>query len=143
MDAKQINVSFGRCCVDQKFFDRFYAIFLASNPDFGAMFANTDFDKQKALLRQGISMCLMFAAGGNPSAQTAVGRLRKSHSKNFLNIDPGYYRFRVYSLIKTVSEFDPNFNPEIEAVWREAIRKPVEYMQAGYASEGDESQRAS
>ena len=51
MPITDVIASYGRCCVHPAFFDRFYEIFLGSDPAIRPMFVRTNFAKQKALLR--------------------------------------------------------------------------------------------
>ena len=52
MQLKQVVESYGRGCTHPEFFDRFYEIFLRSDPSIRPMFLHTSFSKQKALLRE-------------------------------------------------------------------------------------------
>ncbi|MDH4121870.1 MAG: globin [Deltaproteobacteria bacterium] len=126
-----VSTSFGRCLMKPDFFDRFYDIFLASTPTVKEKFKNTDFSKQKQLLRQGLSASLLYAQGSG-SAKFLVDNLRKTHAKDRLDIHPSMYPFWVDSLIKTVAESDPKFSPELEKEWRQTIAQVVDYISAGY-----------
>lgn len=119
--------SYGRCTVNPKFLDRFYEIFLASHPAIGPMFAKTDFTKQKAALRNGISMMIMYE-GGTQVSKMALDRLGHSHGKQGMNMDPKLYQYWIDSLVKAVKECDQQFSPGLEKQWREAMRKGIDYM---------------
>lgn len=119
--------SYGRCTVNQKFLDRFYDIFLASHPAIKPMFAKTDFTKQKALLRSGISMMIMYE-DGTQVAKMALDRLGHSHGKQRMNIDPKMYQYWIDSLVAAVKECDPQFSPALEKYWRDAMRRGINYM---------------
>ncbi len=127
MNIDAVVASYGRCCVNPAFFDRFYDIFLASNPAIKPMFAKTDFVKQKALLRQGISYMLMYLQG-KATGTMAMTRLADSHGPKHLNINPALYEFWIDSLMKAVKECDKDCTPVIEAEWRRALRQGVDYM---------------
>ena len=54
MDKRQLtnfNRSLDRCADDSRFFDHSYDRFLASSDEIAKKFENTDFDKQKKVLR--------------------------------------------------------------------------------------------
>ncbi len=124
--------SFGRCVAKPKFIDRFYEIFLASSPEIKPRFAHTDFAKQKDLLQRGLTMMVMYD-GGSETAKMTLDRIGESHSRRGgINIPPNLYRFWIESLIKTISEFDPKFSPEVESAWRHVIQKGVDYITAKY-----------
>jgi len=122
-----LKESFGRCTVNQKFLDRFYDIFLASHPDIKPMFEKTDFSKQKALLRSGISMMIMYE-DGTQVAKMALDRLGHSHGKQGMNIAPKMYQYWIDSLVAAVKECDPQFSPALEKHWRDAMRRGINYM---------------
>ncbi len=127
MAIEDVVASYGRCCVNPKFFDRFYEIFLASNPAIKPMFEKTDFAKQKSLLRQGISFMLMYLQG-KATGTMAMNRLADSHSPRHMNISPNLYEFWINSLVKAVKECDKECTSDIETEWRKALRAGVDYM---------------
>lgn len=131
MAQSEVEKSFGRCTVNPKFLDRFYEIFLASNPSIGPMFAKTEFTKQKAALRGGLTMILMHSQG-NSVGTKALDKIADSHSKKKLNISPTLYPFWVNSLIQTIREFDSELTPALEAEWRKVLEAGANYIAAGY-----------
>ena len=136
MDPKIIReaeASYGRCLLKDGFLNRFYEIFMASHPDIRTMFAHTDFSAQIGLLRHGLNSVFMFSEN-NPIARKTLTRIRSSHSKDKLNIAPSLYRYWIDSLIKTVSEFDPEFTGDIEQAWRRVIQPAVDYIASGYTA---------
>lgn len=84
---EEVKQSFARCMIKGDVIGRFYDIFLDSYPAIKPRFANTDFDSQKHLLRQGVNLAIMFASN-NPVGKKGIERIRKSHSKSGLNIPP-------------------------------------------------------
>ncbi|MDH4121869.1 MAG: globin [Deltaproteobacteria bacterium] len=126
-----VNESFGRCLMKPDFFDRFYEVFLSSNPVIKGYFKNTDFTKQKQLLRQGLSAALLYARGSG-SAKFLVDNITKTHSRHQLNITPGLYPYWIDSLIKVVEDCDPKFTPELEKEWRQTIAIVVDQIKGGY-----------
>ncbi|MBN8221141.1 MAG: hypothetical protein J0L53_09450 [Spirochaetes bacterium] len=60
---------------NHNFFHEFYDTFFRSSPQIPEMFANTDFRKQRELIRQGIELMVFFAEG-DPSAKERLSRLR-------------------------------------------------------------------
>ncbi len=132
MDPNAVSNSYGRCLRKSNFYDRFYEIFMATDPRIAPMFANTDFKKQKELIKQGVNMTLMFGVGNNPTAEHVIERISKSHSASELNVSPDLYRFWLDSLMKTVAEFDPEFSAELEKAWRLQLAPAIERIKAGY-----------
>jgi len=132
-DRKYIQVerSFARCLMKKGFVDRFYDIFVNSSPVIAPNFKDTDFTVQKKLLQQGLSMALLFA-NGDSIAQGTLDRLRRTHNRHHMAINPDWYHFWLDSLITAVSEFDSEFTPGLEHSWRAAMQKTIDYITGGY-----------
>lgn len=126
-----VKSSYGRCLAKGDFLGRFYDIFLGSHPDIAPHFKNTDFTRQKELIRHGISCVIMYSSG-QFTGQSCLTRIRKSHSKNELNIDPKYYGYWEASLLQTIKEFDRELTPETEEGWKEVITIATDYIKSGY-----------
>jgi len=131
MEYQEIKISMGRALTHGDLFGRFYAIFLESNSNIKPMFVGTDMEKQKALLRQGVNLAIMFAEGRAIGKQ-AMDRLRNSHSKSNLGINPSMYRHWLDSFIKAVAETDPKFDADLERQWRMTLSKTVDHIAGGY-----------
>lgn len=132
MSLAEVKESYSRCCVNPRFFDLFYENFLKSHPTIAPMFAKTDMAKQKALLRQGVSMMFMHL-GGNGVGTTGIDRIAESHSKKKMNIDPNLYDYWINSLVKSVKECDQNMTPALETEWRKTLRAGVDRIAAQYS----------
>lgn len=133
--VNNINQSFGRCLttnIDSKsFLDSFYDTFLVSHPSIKPRFANTDFTKQKFLLKQGLTMIIMFASN-SPIAKSAIEKLTLSHDHKHLNIEPSMYAYWVDSLMHSVKLHDKKYTPELEKEWRQVVSLGINQMKAGY-----------
>lgn len=91
------------------------------------MFARTNFAKQKALLREGVSMLLMHLEG-KPVGTACLDRIAETHGPRRMNVTPQHYEFWITSLVKTVKEFDGECTPEVETAWRKALHAGVHYL---------------
>ncbi|MBI2778537.1 MAG: globin [Gammaproteobacteria bacterium] len=128
----QAKTSLGRCINSgNDLFGKFYDIFLVSHPSISPRFANTDMSAQKALLKNGINLAIMYAEG-NPIGASGISRIRDTHSATKMNIEPGQYSYWLDSFIKAVSETDPQFGPEIEKEWRELLQMTINHITSGY-----------
>jgi hemoglobin-like flavoprotein len=116
-----LQQSYGRCLREKNFIERFYEIFLASHPDIAPMFEKTDFAKQRMALRRGISAAISHASGSSLSQRT-TDQMADSHSRQGRTpVPPELYPYWVDSLAQTVSEMDPEANPELLARWRKGM----------------------
>src|SRR5690606_22328452 len=75
-----LHQSYGRCLRDKDFIGRFYEVFLASNPSIPAMFAHTDFSRQRVALRRGITMAI-FHAGGSRVVDRGIEEMGAVHAR--------------------------------------------------------------
>ena len=127
----EVKQSYGRACLQPKFFDRFYDIFLQSSPRIKPMFANTDFKKQKEALRTGLAMLLAHVEGKAAGTMT-VNRIAESHKKTKMNIEPNLYPFWIKSLVKAVKEHDQQWNADLEGKWEKCLKVGVDHIVAQY-----------
>jgi len=123
--------SFSRCCVNPAFLDRFYEIFLGSHPAIAPMFRNTNFARQKQLLRTGLAMMMMHVEGNQVGTQ-GLDRIAQSHSRKQLNIDPSLYQYWTESLLTAIKECDPQCDARLEGDWRQALKAGVSHIAAKY-----------
>ncbi len=130
-DLELFNDSLERCMASSGFLDRFYELFLASSEEVSEKFKDTDFRRQKRMLRA--SLYLMIAAfSGEPRAQAELEQRAEFHSRRQRDIRPELYDLWLECLIRAVKEFDRKFTDETERVWRKVMRQGIELMIAKY-----------
>lgn len=126
-----VKQSFGRCLNRGDLIGRFYELLLEADPVIPKKFEHTDMRKQKDLLIHGINLALMFVEG-DPVGKNGLLRIRQSHSKKNLDINPELYMFWMASFQQAVSEIDPDYNDDIENSWQEVLEKTVNFISEGY-----------
>ncbi|WP_165235454.1 globin [Aquisphaera insulae] len=138
MDPAKVQLvqqSFGRCLVNQahgqSFLDAFYAEFLASDPRIKRLFSSTDLEKQKDLLKRGLTMLIMYA-GGVGLAKAAIEQLAVKHGRNQLNIDPTLYRLWLKSLSTCVRKYDRKYDDALGDLWNEVLESGISAMKQAY-----------
>ena len=118
---EDLQQSYGRCLRDKEFINRFYDVFLESNPSIAPMFAHTDFSKQRMALRRGISAAIFHAAGSALTRRT-VEQMADVHGRNGrCPVDPGLYPYWIESLLTVVEQTDPEMDDRLRARWRQAM----------------------
>ncbi|MCI0507440.1 MAG: globin [Gammaproteobacteria bacterium] len=136
IDFNSVKKSYGRCVLTHdakmRFFRHFYDTFLNSHPAINRLFANTDFDKQISILKNAISMTIMYAEKQDDLAKDVLTKVRKSHARDRYNVKPAYYTYWLNSLIETLRVCDPNFNEPLEQHWRDMMRISIGYIVEGY-----------
>lgn len=114
----------------KSFFDAFYDNFLSASPVIADHFRSTDMEKQKAMLEKSFYSLFIFYATNN--ANDYLRKIAESHNQQRLNIAPELYDLWLESLIKTVAEYDPHFNSNIELSWRLVLSSGITYMKFKY-----------
>ena len=128
--TNELTASFYRCRnhdVDGSFVDSFYDIFLSKSPEISAMFANTDFDRQKLMLRQSLLEVICFDLGMSGTREE-LQRIGKRHRE--LNVTDQMYEMWLDSLCEAIAKHDPQFTPDLETRWRTAMEKAIAVMTA-------------
>jgi hemoglobin-like flavoprotein len=129
---KTFGESLRRCNSKPEFLDRFYERFLASSPKVREKFANTDFVRQKRALRESLHMMLLVAEDEEKGPDQHLGYIAARHSKAQLDIGAELYDLWLDSLLHTVGEFDPEFNPKIEEAWERVMNVGIRYLLSHY-----------
>lgn len=119
--------SLHRCNADPIFIDLFYEKFLASSDEVAEKFSNTNFKKQKQMLRKSLHL-IVLSCGGQDEADVYLPEVAKRHGRKGLQIKPAMYELWLESLIETVQEIDPKYSAEVEQAWRETMRYGIDYM---------------
>ena len=136
LEINNIKKSYGRVLFTreqkQRFFNGFYGLLLASNDEIKAMFANTNFDKQTLMLKNAISMAIMYVENEDSIARDFLVKIRKTHARDRMNIKPEYYDYWMECLIQTLWECDPQFSDALESGWRKVMGKAIEVIREGY-----------
>jgi hemoglobin-like flavoprotein len=131
-----VKRSYGRCVLTraakEQFFHQFYSVFLQSHPDIDSMFSNTKFDTQVSMLKNAINMSILYVEKQDELAIDVLNTIRKSHSRERMDVKPEYYPHWLDSLLKTLWICDPNFTPELEQDWRAMMQTSIDYIIEGY-----------
>lgn len=136
IDYESVKKSYGRCMVTREtkdaFFTTFYNKFLSSHPAIGQMFKHTKFDKQITMLKNAISMAILFAEKQDDLARDVLTKIRRSHSKTRKDVKPEYYSYWLNALLDTLRECDPQYSVQLEADWRDMLQVTIDYIVEGY-----------
>lgn len=127
----EVMASYYRCRRDENFIDTFYNLFLAKSPEIARMFAKTDFRIQKLMLRQSLLEMICFHRGLEGTREE-IERLARRHVE--LDVKPEMYAMWLDALCEAVAKHDPEYTPELEQRWREAMRKSIDEMLAAGTS---------
>ncbi len=131
MDNSDVLDSFERCEASGEFSQKFYEIFLSASPEIAPYFANTEFSKQRKLLRATVYV-MVTRDVEDPKAKDQLQKVGRSHSRSQLNIRPELYNVWLDSLCKTVGEMDPEWGANLENAWRERMQRGIALITAAY-----------
>ena len=126
--SADVALSYGRCLWSKNFFDDFYESFFGKSPAIVAVFAQTDMQRQKSILRWGISARVAVAEERSSFVLTEMERLAITHGRRDLDVPEEYYAAWVDSLMETVRTHDPNLHPALEKIWREVLDAGVDHL---------------
>jgi hemoglobin-like flavoprotein len=129
---QQARDSLSRCIQSPEFLDRFYELFMASSEDIRKKFEKTDFDRQKKMLQDSLFVMLVAAGAKSGFAYKELSKLAERHSRKQLAIDPESYDLWLDCLLKAVAEHDPEYGPELDLSWRDALEEGIELMKSRY-----------
>lgn len=130
-DLDAVTVSYHRCRASAGFFDTFYERFLAKSAEVAEKFRQTDFARQKLMLRESLVSMLLFNLGAG-SARAELEQLAERHSRRGVDIAPHLYDLWLDALCETVEQHDPEFKPQLAQEWRAAMRAGIDLLIAGY-----------
>jgi hypothetical protein len=133
--ASAFNESLDRCLQAPGFLKRFYEIFLASSPEVRAKFQHVDMSRQRQVLHQSLKLTLM-SAYGTPESTRGLQNLAQTHSRQARDIPPHLYDLWLDALVKSASEHDPNFTPELGLAWRDMLQPTIRFLTDRYEDSG-------
>ena len=130
-DYATVEASYDRCLENDGFFDTFYEKFLAKSDEIPPLFKDTDFRKQKQMIRMSVRMLVRLGAGEEPT-KLAIRKLGESHSRRQHNIRPELYALWLDALCESIAQHDPKYTPELEQLWRDTMEPGIESMISAY-----------
>ena len=108
----------------------FYETFLV-HPQIRDRFAGTAAATQHEALRHGLSSMLKFVEGDRMGCE-CLKRIRKSHSRAGLGVDPALDPLWSDSLFRALRRCDPLYDPQTEKAWRTVTELGLECLRSGY-----------
>lgn len=126
-DLQLFNDSLERCTAQPEFLSRFYELFVASSPEIAEKFKNTDFNRQRRMLKASLYL-LIYAIEGKPEGVVHLERMSEVHGEKGLGVAGWMYDVWFDCLLKAVKEFDSHFLPETETAWQNVLREGIDLM---------------
>jgi truncated hemoglobin YjbI len=120
--------SLGRCIACETFLQRFYELFTASSPEVGNLFRNTDFERQKRMLRDSLYAILVAAGTTKGPAHHEIERLARFHRD--IGVTADMFTLWLDALIAAAREHDLHFTDELETHWRDSMSEAIALMKS-------------
>lgn len=131
--TQQLLESYNRCSSEGDFWGTFYEIFIASSPEIGGMFKQTDFTLQKRMVQRSLQTIIMYIhTPENPDIIDEMDRIARIHDRNHINVRPELYNFWISSLLQAIEQHDPFFDETIKANWEAHLEPVIRYLQDKY-----------
>lgn len=118
--------SLGRCVECGTFLERFYELFMDSSPKVRELFRDTDFERQKGMLRDSLYVMLVAAGTTQGPAHNELDRLMKVHKQ--IGVTHEMFTLWLNALVEAAREHDTHFSEELENDWRASLQGPIDYM---------------
>lgn len=131
LNLDAVSASYHRCRESEGFVDTSYERFLAKSPAVAEKFRNTNFARQKIMLRESLISMLLFNQGIE-NARTELELLAERHSRRCLDIKPELYGLWLDSLCEAVQLHDAECTPKLLQDWRVAMQAGIDLLTAGY-----------
>ena len=126
-----VRCSFERSDKSGEFSNTFYEIFMSKSDDIKSFFKDTDFTKQKKLLRATVKI-LATKDIEDQKTKKLLEDIARTHNHSGYDIAPHYYRLWLDSLCETLSRLDPEYSEELESVWRKLMQISIDFIVARY-----------
>ncbi len=121
-----------RCLSNLRFLDRFYSEFLSSSHEVKEAFSQTDMERQKAMLNASMYQLMNLYEKPDDQVIAHIQELGAHHGKHALQIPAHLYDLWLESLLVAVSASDPEYDHELEKIWREVMSYGIDMMKKSW-----------
>ncbi len=126
-DFELVKASFERCDKSGAFSDTFYEIFMSKSDEIKSFFKNTNFTKQKKLLRATVKV-LATKEFIEPKTQKILEDIARTHNRSGYAIAPQFYEIWLDSVCETIARHDPDYSNELEIKWRKMMQFSIDFI---------------
>lgn len=128
---EEVKRSFARCEANGDFAEIFYNTFMQASPSIAPFFAQTEFGRQRQLLRDSVYLMVTHDVS-DPDMRALLDKLGGLHSRAGRNIAPKLYELWLDSICATVKQLDPEWTQTLEDHWRVRLRAGMQIIMAAY-----------
>lgn len=128
---EEVRQSFARCEAAGDFAETFYSTFMNASPAIAPFFAQTEFGRQRQLLRDSVYLMVTHDVS-DPDMRALLDKLGGLHSRAGRNIAPKLYELWLDCICATVKQLDPEWTQSLEDHWRVRLRAGMQIIMAAY-----------
>ena len=128
---EEVKRSFARCEAAGDFAETFYTTFMNASPAIAPFFAQTEFGRQRQLLRDSVYLMVTHDVS-KPEMRALLDKLGQVHSRAGRDIAPKLYELWLDSICATVKQLDPEWTQSLEDLWRVRLRAGMQIIMAAY-----------
>ena len=126
-----VRLSLERCETYGEFGEVFYEAFLNASQEIPHYFENTDFIRQRLVLRDSVKM-MVERDVADPAMRAMLKQLGETHNRHNRNIPPFLYELWLNSVCATVRLLDPEWDERLDRQWRVRLRPGIQLITAAY-----------
>ena len=126
-----VRLSLERCEGNGEFGEVFYEVFLNASQEIPHHFENTEFNRQRTVLTDSVRMMVEHDVS-EPEMRQMLEQLGESHSRSQRNIPPRLYELWLDSVCGAAELLDPEWNADLERMWRVRLRPGMQIIMAAY-----------
>ena len=126
-----VRQSLARCESFGEFGAVFYESFLNASQEIPHYFENAEFIRQRIVIRDSVKMMVEHDVA-EPEMQAMLKRLGETHNRANRNIHPFLYELWLDSVCATVKLLDPEWNDDLDRLWRVRLRPGIQVITAAY-----------
>ena len=126
---QEVRRSFARCEAAGDFSETFYDNFTNATPAIAPFFAQTDFGRQRKLMRDSVYL-MVTQDVSDPEMSALLERLRKIQKSAGRRIILKFYELWLDSICATAKDLDPEWSQPLEDYWRARLRAGMEFVMA-------------
>jgi hypothetical protein len=123
--------SLDRCSANRNFILVFYERFLSRDEAIRDKFKHTDFEKQYQMLLRSLRLAAG-ATSGDPKSLREIRERAETHDRHHLDIKPAMYGVWLKTVIEVASEYDEEWNDEVEDAWNTILGHVIKHMAKHY-----------
>jgi len=125
---EHVLASYRRCCLEPTFFDVFYKTLFERSPVIAKKFEHTNLERQKEILRLGVTHLIFFSRGDEYSL-LQMKKVAETHSIKNYDIHSDLYPLWKANFLANVVRFDKeHMTPELEREWSECLQIGLDYL---------------